>query len=128
MFCSYGYNLCLPGDGYASYYAQRYNRAFPTSTAAGAVNGSGWNSLKTGMVKRPALMWMFSDNYIPYPYSLTHHRNTVGRNQWYTAMGQGPEHKRGLNWGFVDGHVDWLVGPNWWRTYNAPEVKWGYLW
>jgi len=131
MFCSYGYNLCLPGDGYASYHANRYDREFPTSTTAGAVNGSGWNSLKTGMVKRPALMWMFCDCYMTYPYSLTHQRYTVGNNPWQHSTvvdGLKPEHKNGLNWAFVDGHVEWYHLNQWVRTYNASDVKWSYRW
>jgi len=58
---SYGYNLCLPGNGYKSYHADRYDSA-----------NSKWNPLKEGHVKSPDKMWMFSDNYISYPYSLTH--------------------------------------------------------
>ncbi|MBT3375569.1 MAG: prepilin-type N-terminal cleavage/methylation domain-containing protein [Lentisphaerae bacterium] len=113
---SYGYNLCLPGDGYGSYHASRYD----TSNLK-------WNLLKQGQIKSPALMWMFSDNYISYPYSLTHHRYTVAHNQWRTSPTH-PHHNRGLDFGYVDGHVEWYHQNQWNRTYNAPNVKWSYRW
>ena len=114
---SYGYNFCLPGNGYPAYHADRYDSA-----------NSKFSLLRQNKVKNPALMWMFSDNYIAYPYSITHHRNTIGLNRWRTAKGYGPYHKRGLDWGFVDGHAAWVSGPSWWSTWNAPDVKWSYRW
>jgi len=114
--CSYGYNLCFPGDGYGSYYANRFN----ATTLE-------WNPLKIGQIKAPDKLWMFSDNYIPFPYSLTHHRNTVG----HFTTGAGPtypHHKFGLNWAFADGHVTWHHKSAWQRTYNAKDVKWGHPW
>lgn len=118
---SYGYNLCLPGDGYGSYHAQRYD--IPA--------GSGWNLLKQGQIKNPALMWMFCDCYMSFPYSLTHQRYTVGNNPWQHATvvnGLQPEHKNGLDWGFVDGHVEWLHLNQWVRSYNSPKLKWSNRW
>jgi len=51
---SYGYNLCLPGNGYPAYHADRYD----------AVN-SKFSLLRQNKVKNPALMWMFSDMSSP---------------------------------------------------------------
>jgi prepilin-type N-terminal cleavage/methylation domain-containing protein/prepilin-type processing-associated H-X9-DG protein len=114
---SYGYNLCLPGDGYSSYDAQR---ATPGPPAI-------WAPLKIGSVTSVTAMWMVSDCYITYPYSLTHLRYTVGNNPWRTAP-YGPEHNGGLNFVFVDGHAKWLHGNSWVQRYNAAALKWSYKW
>ncbi len=114
---SYGYNLCLSGDGYSSYHADRCVAGSPPT----------WDPLKVGKVKSVTAMWMLSDCYITYPYSLTHLRYTVGGNPW-REIGYGPLHNGGLNFCFVDGHAKWLQGRSWVQSYNAASVKWSYAW
>jgi len=114
---SYGYNLCMPGDGYASYHAERCTAGPPVT----------WDPLKLGFVRSVSAMWLMSDCYITYPYSLTHLRATVGGNPWYAAA-SGPEHSGGLNFAYVDGHVKWYHGRSWVASYNADNVKWSYQW
>jgi len=114
---SYGYNLCLSGDGYASYDAERGTVGPPRI----------WDALKIGRVTSVTSMWMVCDCYITYPYSLTHLRYTVGNNPWRTVP-YGPEHNGGLNFVFVDGHAKWQHGRSWVQRYNAASVKWSYAW
>jgi len=114
IVASYGYNLVFPGDGYSSYNADRWS------------TGS-WNPLKKAQIKDPTALWVFSDCYITYPYSLTHLRATVGGNPWYETP-YGPEHNGGLNFAFADGHAKWLQGRSWVQSYNSAQLKWSYLW
>ena len=112
---SYGYNLCCPGDGYSSYHADR------------CADPPGWDPLRLAQIVHPSEMWMLSDCYITYPYSLTHLRNTVGDNPWHTTP-EGPVHNGGLNFAYVDGHAKWHGGREWVASYNAPAARWSYQW
>jgi len=116
--CSYGYNLVFPGDGYGSYHADRVNVS---------VTPYIWQPLKDAEILHPSALWLFSDCYITYPYSLTHLRATVGGNPWYSSP-SGPEHNGGLNFAFADGHSKWLHGNSWVQSYNSAGLKWSYLW
>jgi len=114
IVASYGYNLTFPGDGYSSYHAERWS-------------AGNWVPLKKAEIVNPTALWVFSDCYITYPYSLTHLRYTVGGNPWRDAP-YGPEHNGGLNFAFADGHAKWFQGRSWVASYNAAQVKWSYQW